>query len=534
MSLFYYCRPSPVRIAAGMTILLLNPPGVRRYIRDNYCSKTAQAAYSYAPVDLLLASGRFRDVLLMDAIVEGLSPRRCLDRIALLHPQGIISLVSSVSWSEDRAFLADVKRCLPQTSILGTGDVLLEGGGKIMVENLWLDGIILDFTNGDAMNYFNGNFEAIARMIYRTHSGEVISKSGPRPSGLICGLHRPRQEMFLNLPYRYPFVRRRRFATVQTDYGCHYKCRFCAFASLGHQWRPLKEIMGELLWLRRQGIKEIYFNDQTFGGTPQRLKALCRSIKEAQLNLNWCCWCRVDLAADHLTMMKEAGCHTLMLGVETANEENLARMGKKLERSRIKDVFARCRRLGLRTLATFILGLPGEDRDDMTRTIRWALELNPDFVSFNVLIPRKGSALRRELAEKDLLPDVEPPLDQSGEICTFTWGNMEISELQDLRTQAFRRFYLRPAHWFRLLKTARTFYDLKVLLHMASTMSWRSAHKKLRSQRGKQKVVRPFDDYEGIEWSTASVLYRTTRIQYNGHEITGFPAKIPANERLPL
>ncbi|MCP4575696.1 MAG: radical SAM protein [Deltaproteobacteria bacterium] len=460
-----------------MTILLLNPPGTRRYIRDNYCSKTAQAAYSYAPVDLLLASGRFRDVLLIDAIVEDISPRRCLDRIVRLHPQGIISLVSSVSWLEDRSFLEDVKRRLPQTYILATGDVLLEGGMEIMAGNFWLDGIILDFTNRDALNYFNGDYEKIVRMIYRTKGGEVISKSGPRPDGLIHGLDRPRQEMFLNLPYLYPFVRQRRFATVQTDYGCHFKCRFCSFASLGHQWRPLQEIMGELLWLRRQGIKEIYFNDQTFGGSPHRLRALCRSIKKAQLDLNWCCWCRVDLAADHLAMIKDAGCHTLMLGVETANEETLARMGKRMDRETVKDVFSRCRGLGLRTLATFILGLPGEDPDDITRTIEWALELNPDFVSFNVLIPRKGSALRGELAVGGLLPAAEPPLDQSGGICAFTWGNMELSELRDLRSQAFRRFYLRPAHWFRLLKMVRTFYDFKVLLHMGSTMSWHSVTK---------------------------------------------------------
>ncbi len=460
-----------------MTILLLNPPGARRYIRDNYCSKTAQAAYSYAPVDLLLASGRFSDVLLIDAIVEGLSPERCLDRIALLRPQGIISLVSSVSWLEDRSFLESVKRRLPETSILATGDVLLEGGMEIMVENFWLDGMILDFTNRDALNYFNGNFEKIVLMIYRAKSGELISKSGPRPDGLIHDLERPRQEMFLNLPYLYPFVRNRRFATVQTDYGCRYQCRFCSLGFLGYQWRPVQEVIGELSFLRKLGIKDIYFNDQTFGGDPHRLRALCRSIKEAQLDLSWCCWCRVDLAADHLETMKDAGCHTLMLGVETANEETLARMGKRLERKTVKDVFAQCRGLGLRTLATFILGLPGENYDDITRTIEWALELNPDFVSFNVLIPRKGSALRRELAGRGLLPAAEPPLDQSGGICAFTWGNMELSELRDLRAQAFRRFYLRPAHWFRLLKMVRTFYDFKVLLHMASTMAWHLATK---------------------------------------------------------
>jgi len=456
-----------------MKILLLNPPGARRFVRDNYCSKIAQAAYSYAPVDLLLASSRIEDAVLVDAIVDGLTPSRCLDLIESLRPDGIISLVSSVSWSEaDRPFLTSLKSRLPTVPILVTGDVILEGGAEIMAANPWLDGIILDFTNQDALLYFRKQYDGISQMIYRSAGEGVVSKTGPRTNGVIEGLGRPHHELFLRLPYRYPFVRHRRFATVQTDYGCPYKCKFCAFCSLGYQWRPVQKVIDELLWLKGLGVKEIYFNDQTFGGTPQRLESLCKTMINERLGMGWCCWCRLDLASDRLELMKEAGCHTVMFGVESASEESLRRMNKALNKKLVKDVFARCRSLGLRTLGTFVLGLPGEDRSDIVRTIEWALELDPVFASFNVLIPRKGSQLRREAKEKGLLPAEELALDQSGENCVFTWGQLEVHELRELHTQALRRFYLRPSHWWRLLTGVRTLYDVSTLLNMGRTMAW--------------------------------------------------------------
>lgn len=456
-----------------MKVLLLNPPGRRRYVRDNYCSKVAKAGYSYSPVDLLLLSGRFSDVEFIDAIADRAPPDQCLQAVRKAAPEAIIVLVGSVSWPEDRVFCAALKRDHPQAPILATGDVLLEDGPEHLKENPWLSGIIGDFSNADALHYLQGNHRAIDRMVFRDHNGQVVNRDGPRRNGAITGLGRPRHELFIGLNYTYPFVRHRRFATVQTDYGCPFKCRFCTMATLGHRRRRTDEVMDELAWLAGHRVKDIYFNDQTFGGDADRLEELCRNMIEADLGLGWCCWSRVDLAAGRLDMMKRAGCHTVMFGVETASEQSLRSFAKGFGQSQVREAFAQCRQAGMRTVATFILGLPGEDSSQIMDTIDLALELEPDFVSFNVLVPRKGSPLRAEAIKEGLISGDEPLLDQSGLAGVVPMGDLSAEELARLRSIAVKRFYLRPSYLLRRLAKIRTPHDLWLLASMGRSLVWR-------------------------------------------------------------
>ena len=455
-----------------MKTVLLNPPGKRPYIRDYYCSKTAKADYTYAPVDLLMLSGRLEEPVLVDAVLERMGPRECLERIVREKPGALISLVGAVSWEEDRAFLARVRNRLPQTKILASGDVLLEDGVRIMEQESWLDGIILDFTKADAAAYLAGDLGRIEAMIFRDPQGRVVDRSSPRGSGPIRGLPRPRQELFLNRGYAYPFVRSSRFATVQTDYGCPFSCRFCVMAGLGYQVRPVEEVVAELRKLKQAGVREIYFNDQTFGADPRRLERLCRAMKEAGLNLGWCCWSRVDTVQDHLELMKAAGCHTIMFGVESANPESLIRFRKGFGLDQVRETFGRCRELSIRTLATYIIGLPGETAQMVEQTIRFSQELKSDFASFNVLVPRKGTELRQSLAVSGAIPKGEETLDQTGLAASSGWAGLSPEQIRDLRSRAVRGFYARPGYILRRLTGIRSLYDLKTLVKTAATLAW--------------------------------------------------------------
>ncbi len=455
-----------------MKVLLLSPPGRGQYIRDYYCSKVAKADYSYAPVDLLLLSGRFEDVRFIDAIQDELTPEVCLDKIVALAPAAVISLVGATSWAEDRAFLSAVKRALPQTKILASGDVLLEAGEAVMAREDWLDAIVLDFTNPDAERYLSGRFDDIEQMIFRKNPGQIVVRTSRRRRGPIIDLPQPRQDLFISQGYVYPFVRHRRFATVQTDYGCPFACRFCVMAQLGYGLRPVAEVMRELKGLQERGVREIYFNDQTFGADPAHLQAVCQAMIQDRLDLGWCCWSRVDTAYDHLALMKRAGCHTVMFGVESANEETLRRHRKGFSLTQVQRAFARCRELGLRTLGTFLIGLPGEDRADIEQTIDLSLELKCDFASFNVLVPRKGTAVRQELAARGVRPDDIIALDQTGHTVAVSAVDLSPQELKSLRDLAMRRFYRRPGYIVRRLLKARTWYDLQVLGRMGLSMLW--------------------------------------------------------------
>lgn len=455
-----------------MKVLLISPPGRERYVRDYYCSKVAKADYSYSPVDLLMLSGRFDQVAFIDAVQEKLSEDACLSRVFAEAPEAIISLVAAVSWQEDRRFLSRIKKISPGMKIIVTGDVVLEDGERILSDEPWLDGILLDFTNADAVHYLDGRFERITQMIYREEGGAPIVQVEPRKSGSINDLPLPRHELFLNQGYAYPFVRHKSFATVQTDYGCPFPCRFCVMGSLSHRTRPLDDIIAELTCLKKAGIKEVYFNDQTFGGTPKRLEKICQAMLQADLGLGWCCWNRVDVVADQLQLMKDAGCHTIMFGVDSANDATLKATRKGYTVEQVVETFRSCREAGLRTLGTFLIGVPGEDTVMASRTLELALEIDPDYVSFNVYVPRKGSSLRAEMIQSGELFDDDVVLDQSGATVNISMSEILPEELKKLRDDAVRRYYLRPKYIWRSLVRIRTWYDFEVLVRTALSMVW--------------------------------------------------------------
>ena len=119
-----------------MKILLLNLPGKRIYTRDYYCSKVSKSDYIYHPTDLLLLSGTLdevHEVKVLDAIAERMDDDECLTFISDDSYDVVIFLTGSVSWEEDCAFLKKLNK-KTDALLIGTGDVLLEGGCKV-IEN---------------------------------------------------------------------------------------------------------------------------------------------------------------------------------------------------------------------------------------------------------------------------------------------------------------------------------------------------------------------------------------------------------------
>lgn len=445
-------------------ILLLNPPGTRPYLRDYYCSKVAKADYLYEPTDLLLLSGLLsekHEALVLDCIALAMQPAVALERIGRAQPEVIVFLSGAVSWQEDRVFLRELKE-LTRATLVGSGDLFLEAGVEILSGNDFVDALLLDFTTPDILHYLDqGQEDSLENMIYR--QGEsIIEAPLNRASNASFIIPPPRHDLFPHHRYHYPTVKRHPFATVLTDYGCPYHCRFCVMGKLGYKVRPAENVLEELEMLADLGFKEIYFNDQTFGVLRERTQALCEGMIDKQLRFGWQAWTRVDVVDEQLLkVIQAAGCHTLFFGVETANERTLASQKKGYSLAQVRHAFALCRQLGIRTMATFIIGLPGDDEKDVNHTIRFALELDPDYASFNVLVPRAATDTRREAFEKGWILEGNVSLDQSGSFPIMGNEYLTADDVWRLKNEAIRTFYVRPRYWLHRLKNVTTFYELR-------------------------------------------------------------------------
>ncbi len=237
-------------------------------------------------------------------------------------------------------------------------------------------------------------------------------------------------------------------------------------STTGYKLRDLDTVMDELRLLRALGVNEIFFRDQTFGVNRVRTQELLKRIKTEFPDLRWTCWSRVDLVNEEfLRAVYEAGCHTVMVGLESANEEILKKYKKNTKRSQMETALSLMRKIGLKTVGTFVLGLPGESQESLRETIAYARELPLDYASFNIATPRFGSTFRKLMKQEGTIDLTRMEFDSSRTQPAWLKEDKEETLLPNqtifaLQREAIHRFYLRPTYLLRRLYTTKTVYQL--------------------------------------------------------------------------
>ncbi|MFN0152115.1 MAG: B12-binding domain-containing radical SAM protein [bacterium] len=444
-------------------VLLLNPPGDRKFFRDYYCTKVSKARYYYHPLDLAYLSGRFvapYELRVIDAIAESLEPGPCLARIREFDPDVVIFLISSPSYEADMRFLSDAKAIAPRALFVGSGDVYREFKGRAFALHSFLDAALLDFSTPDIMTFLEGaNGQIIENVIYR-HGGQIIEGEEVHGHGQFS-MPVPQWHLFPMDRYSFPFALRRKVGTILTDFGCPYSCTFCPISTLGFKLRDIESVVAEIRALAALGIHELFIRDQTFGVNKQRTFTLCRTIVEEKLDIGWTCFSRVDVVTDDmLVAMKRAGCHTVMFGIETADDQTLTDLKKNTTTAQTTHALELCRKHRLRTVGTFLIGLPGEPRESTLKTIDLAKRIGLDFASFNIATPRFGTNFRDDALEHGWVDETAMQMDSAKS--KPIWKNQTVSndEIYRLHSRAVKEFYLRPGYLVRRLVNVRAPHEL--------------------------------------------------------------------------
>ena len=446
-----------------MKVLLLNPPAAERVARDYYCSHVTKGPYYWPQIDLLALSGRAlaagHEVAVLDAVVEDLSPAAALKRVLAAAPDALVALTGAVSWSGDAAFIESVRSALSCT-ILVMGDYARAEPAAILEHHPDIDGVILDFADCDLEACLGAPAAEPWRNIFTRHPG-----SDPKPSrARSFSYPTPRHELFGLARYHLPTLLHHPFTVLMTEYGCPFDCSYCYFERIDSKRRDLDGTEQELRHIRALGIREIELMDPSFGSVRKHALDVCETFSRVAEDFSWSCEMRVDAADEELLgAMKAAGCHTLMFGVETPTEQVLESHRKPTETGRVLEVFAMARRLGIRTLAHFMLGLTGETPESLERLLAFALELDCDFASFNVARPNWNTSFRDDVLEKGWLRDPGVETANAGFLPVWESPDLSRDRIVELRDRAHRAFYLRPSYILRQLRGIRTGYQLKTL-----------------------------------------------------------------------
>jgi radical SAM superfamily enzyme YgiQ (UPF0313 family) len=443
-------------------VLLLNPPGKKLYIRDLFCSKTSKTRWLNHPVDLVMLSGRLSEkyeVHFLDAIARGQSNEECLRQILSLSPDIIVWLTGVVSYLEDFSFMRALKERHSFVSV-SLGDLYYENGRRRLEENPFIDAVLFDYVSDDIMRYLAGEYAAMRNVICR-RGREIIDTGIHRETGREFVLPLPRQDLFIDKRYMFPFIRHRPFATVATDFGCPHKCSFCIMGTLGYKFRPVENVIDELRLIKEQGAREVFFADQTWGVAPARARQLCEAMLKEKLGLGWLCFTRVDVVDDTLiALMKRAGCHTIIFGVESSSEEILSKYNKCYTTAQIRTAFDLAHRHGIDTVGTFIMGLPEETKETFEATVRFAKDIRCDYFSFNIAVPRPGTGLRQKAVREGLVESERPDMtmDQAGSFVAMATRTLSAADVDRMVRRVLSSFYLRPTYILRRIAGIRSWY----------------------------------------------------------------------------
>jgi anaerobic magnesium-protoporphyrin IX monomethyl ester cyclase len=149
------------------------------------------------------------------------------------------------------------------------------------------------------------------------------------------------------------------------------------------------------------GYDRIHFADDVFTFDRARLARICEEIGSRRLHFAWECLGRVDSVDAALArQMKEAGCDRIFFGIESGNDDVLALMNKRITVAKADRAVRAAHAAGLRTGAFFILYYPGETDATVLATLRFALSLPLDYLSFTMPYPIPGTGLYRRVMDR--------------------------------------------------------------------------------------------------------------------------------------
>jgi anaerobic magnesium-protoporphyrin IX monomethyl ester cyclase len=202
-----------------------------------------------------------------------------------------------------------------------------------------------------------------------------------------------------------------RAISMITSRGCPFNCNFCSVhLHMGKRFRAhsVDYVMNHIEYVvNKFGVKTIFFEDDNLTFDLKRFEAICDRIIERGIRFNW--ETPNGIRADYLTLsllkkMKKSGCQSVFFGIESGDQCVLDKViGKSLNLTKVVKVAKMCKDIGLSTAAFYIIGFPGETKENMLKTVELALRLKRDFdvgMLLHFATPSLGTRLYEECKEK--------------------------------------------------------------------------------------------------------------------------------------
>jgi len=364
----------------------------------------------------------------------------------------VVLHTSTPSFASDVKTIAALKNVNPQlkAGMIGA-KVAVDAEGSLKASEA-LDFVArneFDFTIRDVAE--DVSWASIAGLSYRNDQGVIVHNP-----------ERPMLESMDSLPFVTPVYKRdlniqkyfigylkHPYISLYTGRGCKSRCTFCLWPQTvgGHRYRTrsVGHVVEEIAWAKRAfpEVKEFFFDDDTFTDDLPRAEAIAKEL--GKLGIVWSCNAKANVPRDSLKVLRDGGLRLLLVGYESGNQQILHNI-KKGMRIEVAEKFTRdCHDLGITIHGTFILGLPGETKETIEETIRFATKINPHTIQVSLAAPYPGTFLYKQALENGWLDDANAELvdDHGVQIAPLHYPHLSHGEIFHSVETFYKRFYFR-------------------------------------------------------------------------------------------
>ena len=253
------------------------------------------------------------------------------------------------------------------------------------------------------------DLSTVAGIAFR-RDGRLV-RGGPRPflRGL-DDLPRPAWDLIDVDRYRDTWRQRHGYyaINVATTRGCPFHCNWCAKPIYGQRYavRSAASVVDEIAWLQREyAPDQLAFVDDVFGLQPGWVGAFAEAVERQRAHTPFRCLMRADqIDGDVVQALSAAGCRMVWMGAESGSQKILDAMEKGVRVEQIRDAARALQGSGIHVGLFLQFGYPGEEWEDVEKTLTLVREVAPDDIGVSVSYPLPGTKfyerVRAELGSK--------------------------------------------------------------------------------------------------------------------------------------
>jgi hopanoid biosynthesis associated radical SAM protein HpnJ len=443
-----------------MRTLFLNPPSFEGFdggAGSRWPASREIESYWY-PVWLCYPAGMLPDSKVVDAPPHKISIEQT---VAMASDFELLVLFTSTpGFNVDVKIAEMMKDVNPKMKVAFVGPPVTTEPEKSLRASTAIDFVVKREFDYPIVEFANGKpLEEIAGVVFRKDGGYQNNPEAPPIEDLDAlpwaSKVYKRDLDFRN--YNVPFLLHP-FISLYTSRGCPAQCTFCLWPQThsGHRWRlrSTDDIVNECRYVQENfpGLKEIFFDDDTFNYQKARTIELCNKLKP--LKMTWSCTSRVTTDYDTLKAMKDAGCRLLIVGYESGDQQILKNIKKGATIDMARRFTANTKKLGLVVHGDFIVGLPGESRETIRKSIDFAKELDVETIQVSIGHPYPGTEFYDHVKKNGLIT-IDAMTDDTGhQLPNYTYPGLDRGELVEWVERFYGEYYFRPKVAFRLVRKA--------------------------------------------------------------------------------